>query len=209
MKRYITLGADENGYVYWLQIFEDGSWVRNSLGLSTSCGVIRPVSREDYEYVTGNPESAKDIWQSCVADDKTELGLEEWFNEYVSEGDQFDESFVFELLDDERNPTVGKHKLSIMKRMYEEDETEESDNIVSSDGIWDEDGHPMSFRRRVELALVESNDVASVDNVNDVCHWEASGIFPPKRPFVVEFAPKELLDEYYAHLRKTYKGFEE
>lgn len=37
--------------------------------------------------------------------------------------------------------------------------------------------------------------------------WEAAGVFPPKKPFVVEFAPKELLEEYYAHLRKTCKEF--
>lgn len=29
-----------------------------------------------------------------------------------------------------------------------------------------------------------------------------------RKPFAVEFAPKELLEEYYAHLRKTYKEFE-
>lgn len=207
MKRYITLGADENGEVYGLELGEDGKWERNSLGLSTSCAVVRPVSREDYEYVTEDPESAKELWQSCVAADRTELGLEEWFKEYVSGDGPFDESFVFELLDDDNNPTVSKHNLSIKKRMDEDGETDESDEIVSSDGIWDENGQPMSFRRRVELALVESDDVASVDDVDDVCHWEASGWFSPKRPFVVEFAPKELLEEYYAHLRETCKEF--
>lgn len=204
MKRYITLGADENGEVYGLKLREDGKWERNSLGLSTSCAVVRPLSREDYEYMTEDPESAKELWQSCVAADKTELGLEEWFEEYVSNNDPLDASFVFELLDDESNPTVSKHNLSIRKRMDEEGETNESDYIVSSDSIWDEVGQPMSFRHRVELALVESNDVASVD---DVCHWECSGWFPPNKPFVVEFAPKELLYEYYAHLRETCKEF--
>ena len=33
-------------------------------------------------------------------------------------------------------------------------------------------------------------------------------MFPPTKPFVVEFAPKELIEEYYAHLRKTCKEFE-
>lgn len=208
MKRRITLGADENGEVYGLELGEDGRWKRNSLGLPTNCAVIRPVSRETYEYMTEDPESAKEIWQACVAGDSTELGLEEWFKEYVSDSDPFDTSFVSELLDDEDNPTVHKHNLSIEKRMDEDGETDGSDDIVGSDGIWDENGQPMSFRRRVELALVECDDVTSVESEDDVYAWECSGWFPPKRPFVVEFAPKELLEEYYAHLRETSKEFE-
>jgi len=211
MERYITLGADESGEVYGLEIGADGRFVLNSLGLSTSCAVIRPITKEMYEYITEDPESAKELWKLCVADDRTELGLEEWFEEYVSKDELFDESFVYQLLDDEDNPTVRKHNLSIKKRIEEEieeeddDEAEEDDCLVRSDYIWDEDGQPMSFRRRVELALVESDVFTSVD---DVCHWEASGVFPPKRPFVLEFAPKELLEEYYAHLRETYKEFD-
>ena len=107
MSKYITLGADENGQVYGLELGKDGKWERNSLGYSTSCAVVRPLSKENYEYVTEDPESAKEIWQSCVAAGKTELGLEAWFKEYVSNDDPFDASFVFELLDDESNPTVA------------------------------------------------------------------------------------------------------
>lgn len=207
MDRYVTLGADEDGQVYGLEVGTDNDWMRNSLGYSTSCVVIRPVNRETYQYMTEDPQSAKEIWQQVVAADQTELGLEDWFREYCGSNDVFDMSFVYGLLDDDDNPTVSKHKLSIKKRIDEDGETDKSDYVVSSDGIWDEDGQPMSFRRRVELALVESDDVASVDDVNDVCHWESAGFFPPKKPFVVEFAPKKLLKEYYAHLRKTYKEF--
>ena len=210
MERYITLGADEYGEVYGLQLGEDGSWRRNSMGYSTSCAVVRPLSKETYEYVTENPESAKEIWQSCVAADKTELGLKEWFKAYVSDDDPFDASFVFELLDDEDNPTVREHNLSVAKRIdegCETDESDESDEIASPDGIWDEDGQPMSFRRRVKLALLESPDVRA-DNEDDLYEWECSGWFPPRKPFVVEFAPKKLLEEYYAHLRRTCKEFE-
>ena len=208
MSRYVTLGADEDGQVYGLELGTDNDWMMNSLGLPTSCVVIRPVSRETYEYMTEDPQSEKETWQMAVASDQTELGLEDWFEEYRNSDNQFDMSFVYDLLEDDDNPTVRKHNLSIKKRMDEDVETDGSDYIVSSDGIWDEDGQPMSFRRRVELALVESDDVASVDDVNDVCHWESAGFFPPKKPFVVEFAPKKLLKEYYAHLRKTYKEFE-
>lgn len=208
MNRYITLGADENGYVYGLELKEDGNWRHNSLGYSTSCHVVRPVSKETYEYMTEDPESAKELWQSCVAADRTEFGLNEWFEEYVANDDVFDKSFVFELLEDESNPTVRKHNLSIKKRMDEDGETDESDGVISSDGVWDEDGNPMSFRHRVELALVESPAV-DVSDEDDVYEWESAGWFPPKKPFAVEFAPKKLLEEYYAHLRKTCKEFEE
>ena len=204
MSRYITLGADENGEVYGLKLGEDGKWERNSSGLSTSCAVVRPMSREYYEYFTEDPESAKDIWQACVGADRTELGLKDWFEEYVSNEDPFDASFVFELLNDEDNPTVHRHNLSVKKRIEEtiDDAIDEAD-----DDVWGEDGQPISFREHLKKVLLESPDT-SITCEDDVYKWESSGWFPPKRPFVVEFAPKELLEEYYAHLRKTYKEFE-
>lgn len=183
MIRYITLGADENGEVYGLELGEDGKWERNSLGYSTSCAVVRPVSKETHDYVTEDPESAKDLWQSCVAADRTELGLEEWFKEYVANDDPFDASFVFELLDDESNPTVAPF------------------------GRSDANDGSSGFREHLKKVLLESPDT-SIEYEDDVYDWESSGWFPPKKPFVVEFAPKELLEEYYAHLRKTYKEFE-
>lgn len=183
MERYITLGADENGEVYGLELKEDGSWRHNSLGYSTSCAVVRPMSKEDYEYVTKDPESARDLWQDCVANGRTELGLKEWFKEYVSDDDPFDASFVFELLDDESNPTVAPF------------------------GRSDANDGSSGFREHLKKALLESPDT-SITCEDDVYGWESSGFFPPKKPFAVEFAPKELLEEYYAHLRKTYKEFE-
>jgi len=176
MKRYITLGADENGQVYGLELGEDGGWRHNSLGYCMSCDVIRPVSKERYEYMTEDPESAKELWQSCVAADRTELGLEEWFNEYISNDNPFDVSSVSELLDYGGNPTVAKHG--------------------------------PDFRKYLERRLVRARKVTEVVCEDDVYEWEASGFFPPKRPFVVELAPKALLEKYYAHLRKTCKEFE-
>jgi hypothetical protein len=180
MSTYITLGADENGEVYGLEIGEDGKWEHNSLGLSTSCAVIRPVSKETYEYVTEDPKSAKDLWQACVAAGKTELGLEEWFKEYTAYDEPFDVSFVSDLLDDENNPTVRRHDLSIKERI-------------------DEDGQPLSFREHVKKVLLESPDV-NVSGEDDVYEWESSGWFSPSKPFVVEFAPHDLIEEYYLHL---------
>lgn len=207
MTRYITLGADENGEVYGLELGKNGKWKRNPLGYSTSCVVIRPVTKANYEYMTEDPESVEDLWKAAVAAGRTQKGLDDWFEEIDAE-ELMDKSFVYELLEDEDNPTVSKHNLSVRKRTDEDDGTDESDDIVSSDGIWDEDGQPMSFRRRVELALVESDEVPDIESEDDMYEWEASGWFQPKRPFVVEFAPKELLEEYYAHLRKTVKEFE-
>lgn len=183
MSKYITLGADENGQVYGLELGKDGKWERNSLGYSTSCAVVRPLSKENYEYATEDPESAKDLWQACVAEGRTELGLEEWFEEYVSNDDPFDASFVFELLDDESNPTVAPY------------------------GRSDANDGSSGFREHLKKALLESPDT-TISCEDDVYSWECSGWFPPKRPFAVEFAPKELLEEYYAHLRKTCKEFE-
>lgn len=186
MSRYITLGADEDGQVYGLELNGDETWIRNPLGYSTSCVVIRPMNQKTYEYIMEDPESVKDLWQMCVAADKTEKGLEEWFDDYKCSDDMFDKSFVSDLLDDEDNPTVSNW---------------EENRIV------DEDYEFASFREYVEDALINSDNVTGVEGKNDVCEWEASGAFPPKKPFVVEFAPRNLLDEYYAHLRKTYKEF--
>ena len=183
MSRYITLGADENGQVYGLELGEDGKWKRTLLGLSPWCAVVRPMSRKDYEYVTEDPESAKEIWQACVAKGRTELGLKAWFKKYVLSDDPFDASFVFELLDDESNPTVAPF------------------------GRSDANDGSSGFREHLTKALLESPDT-SITCEDDVYNWESSGWFPPKKPFVVEFAPKELLEEYYVHLRKTYKKFE-
>lgn len=183
MSKYITLGADEEGQVYGLELNEDGSWKHNSLGYYTSCDVIRPVTKDMYEYVTEDPESARDLWKGCVAAGRTELGLDEWFKEYVTYDDPFDKSSVFELLDDESNPTVAPFGRS-----------------DANDGT-------SGFREHLKKALLEST-ATSVECEDDVYDWESSGWFPPKKPFVVEFAPKELLEEYYAHLRKTYREFE-
>ena len=174
MARYITLGADENGEVYGLELGEDGKWERNSLGLSTSCAVVRPVSKENYEYMTEDPQSVKEWWQAAVQDDRTELGLDDWFEE-LDKDELRDTSFTFELLDDVDNPTVAKH-------------------------------YP-DFRKYLERRLVRARRVTGVSCGDDVYDWESSGWFPPRRPFVVKFAPKELLEEYYAHLRETYKEF--
>ena len=183
MDRYITIGADENGEVYGLEVDETGKWKRNPLGLSTSCAVIRPMTRAIYKYITEDPLSAKEIWRQAVSADKTILGLADWFEEYVSYDDPFDTSFVFELLDDENNPTIAPFGMS-----------------DANDGT-------SKFREHVTKVFLESPDVG-VSDEDDVAAWEASGLFPPKKPFVVEFAPKELLEEYYAHLRETSKEFE-
>lgn len=182
MDRYITLGADENGEVYGLELNEDGSWRRNPLGLSTSCAVIRPVTKWSYEYMTEDPQSVKEWWQAAVQDDKTELGLADWFEE-IDKDDLLDTSFVFELLDDESNPTVAPF------------------------GRSDANDGSSGFREHLKKALLESPDT-SIECEDDVYSWEASGVFPPRRPFVVEFAPKGLLEEYYAHLHETYGEFE-
>jgi hypothetical protein len=182
MSRYITLGADEQGQVYGLELNDDETWRRDPMGYSTSCVVISPMDSRTYEYITEDPASAKDMWQQSVASDFTEKGLEEWFDDYKYSADMLDESFVSDLLDSEDNPTVsqwGKNCLA------------------------DEDNEFESFREFLEDSLIYSDEVVGVECKDDVCKWEASGCFPPKRPFVLELAPRKLLDEYYAHLKST------
>lgn len=181
MDRYVTLGADEDGQVYGLEVGTDNDWIRNSLGYSTSCVVIRPVNRETYEYLTEDPQSAKERWQMDVAADQTELGLEDWFREYCGSNDVFDKSFVYGLLEDGENLTVKK---------------------------WNAKHKDETFRLHVEQSILDSPLCPSLQTAYEIHDWESAGLFPPKKPFVVEFAPKKLLKEYYAHLRKTYKEFE-
>lgn len=180
MERYITLGADKNGEVYGLQLGKDGKWERNSLGLSTSCFVIRPVTKENYKYLTEDPQSVKEQWQQAVQADQTEKGLDDWFKE-IDTDELMDKSFVYELLEDEDNPTIAKYR--------------RSREFVAS------------FREWLQWGLVNSGKVPGVESEDDVYEWEASGWYPPTEPFAVEFAPKAVLEEYYAHLRETCKEF--
>ena len=51
--------------------------------------------------------------------------------------------------------------------------------------------------------MINSDEVSVIECGDDVYEWEASGFFSPDRPFVLEFATREILDEYYAHLKST------
>ena len=182
MSRYITLGADRRGEVYGLEVNDDGTWRRNSLGLSTNCVVIRPVTKANYEYMTEDPESVEDLWKSAVAAGQTQQGLDDWFKAFDAD-ELMDMSWVFELLEDNDNPAV---------KAWGSAQPAES-------GV--------DFRDHVADALINSAGVEGVESEDDVYEWEASGCFPPSEPFAVEFAPKAVLEEYYAHLRETSKEF--
>ena len=187
MSRYITLGADRDGEVYGLEVNDDGTLRRNPLGCSTSCAVIRPVTKANYEYMTEDPESVEDLWKAAVAAGETQKGLDDWFKDTDAE-ELMDKSFVHELLENADNLTV---------------------NWWHDDRVADGDHHNDTFRQYVEERLVESDEVPNIESKDDVHEWEASGCFPPTEPFAVEFAPKAVLEEYYAHLRETYKEFKE
>ena len=208
MKTHITLGADRLGQVYGLEIREDGRWKHNSIGYSTSCDVIRPVTKADYEYLTEDPESFKEWWQQAVIADRTEKGLDDWIKEIDVE-ELIDTSGVFELLEDNDNPTVKAHAEAIRARIDALDDGDEAEgeDEAGSSAVFDRDGQFMPFRRRVELSLLECDKVSGINSEDDVYEWESSGWFPPTEPFVVEFAPRELLDEYYEHLRNTCEEF--
>lgn len=192
MSTYVTLGADKDGYVYGIEIGKDGKFIRNPLGYATPCTVVRPVSQEQYDYITEVPDSIKDVWKSAVVDDRTELGLQEFFNQ-IDETDRFDDSGVFELLEDMDNPVVAEWT-NAMRAEGELDDSDEED--------W-----ALNFNDHMRKLLVNNESVTKINSDADIVRFEAAGWFPPEEPFVVEFAPKELLEEYYAHLRETYKAF--
>lgn len=189
--RYITIGIDRRGEVYGLNLKsgKEDDFEKNSLGYSTSCAVIRPVDQRTLEYYREDTESIKDLWKLAVENDKTELGLDDFFKDELSEcGSVFgddegwpskDESFCDDLLLDEDNPTVKTY------------------------GYTDD-----SLRAYVEKCIRESPliDTRNVDR-HSIATWESSGWFPPKEPFVVELAPHEFLEKYYRHLEETYPEF--
>lgn len=190
MSWYITLGVDENSEVFGLEINpadnERGwDWRVNPAGYSTSCVVIRPVTKDILVYNRDDAESLRDVWKAAVSSDNTDLGLDEYFEEALSESASVlhddegwpckDESFCEELLIDETNPTIEKWSK-------------------------DKDGCD-TFREFVEKKIYE--EIPG----HEIATWESAGWYPPTKPLVIELAPRWLLDEYYEHLAKTDNDF--
>ena len=153
MSRYVTLGADENGEVYGVEINDRRKWSRNPFGFHTSCVVIRPVTKDTFEYLTEDPDSAKELWKSAVEADRTEDGLEEWFADYVSNYDVLDKSFVWDLLEDVSNPSIIEYN-----------------NAAKNKGE--------SFKDFVEGSITGSKKCPKQNSGFDVYEWESSGLFP-------------------------------
>lgn len=196
METLITLGVDKGGLVYGLNIKaadnERGwDWERNPAGYSTSCDVIRPVPEDILEYMRKNPYSVRERWKESVAEDKTNLGLEDFFNRCLEESSERvwchegwprkDESFCYELLEDPVNPTL------------------------KAGGFHGDDENGGDFRKHVEKLIVGSDAIDL--KREDIATWECAGCFPPDEPFVIELAPRWILDEYYAHLAEKHRGF--
>lgn len=196
MRRYVTMGIDEEGQVYGLELAEGGGdgFRVNPLGLSTSCVVIRPVSSDTMAYYQGDRESVREWWQVAVSDGQTELGLEDFFKEKMGDDGRDgvwydeswpgkDESWCHELLEDPENPTL------------------------KAGGFKGDDFNGGDFRKHVEKLILDSEDI-DLDR-DGLVTWEASGCWPPEKPFLIELAPREYLDAYYAHLVKTVPKFKE
>lgn len=186
--KWITIGISREGEVYGLELNADGTdFDRNSLGYSTSCAVIRPVTRETLDYYRDDMDSVKDIWKDAVANDKTEDSLEDYFESLLPDCESVfstndeawpfkDESFCEDLLIDMDNPTVKTYFLI-------------ADNL----------------RQCVEDAIMENPDIKTPNG--EIATWECAGWFPPKEPFVVELADHELIERYYKHLEETDREF--
>lgn len=208
MSRYVTLGIDKIGQVYGLELNDDGSWRRNPLGYDTSCVVVRPVSERMFDELTTDADTIRDLWKESINADRTDKGLDEFFEEAMSECGEDgwpckDESFVYELLDDEYNPAI-KAWNELRDR-----EIEKLPDDYDEECPWfDDDGQPMSFRKRVESILEGTHGEDGLPMCDDVPvkTWESAGWWSPDVPFAVELADRGLLDEYYDHLRKTKKN---
>lgn len=209
---YITLGIDADGCVYGLELEEDGSWRRNSLGASTSCAVIRPVGAKELSERRTDSETVLEDWKMAVADNATQLGLDEYFQQWLEEcgsGEDYpgkDASWVYELLEDPGNPALEafQEEAQGLQANCEEcsaTRCEECDKVPG----WMADSTEPVFRDKVDWLVCNETDFGLGDD--QVGTWEADGWYPPSCPFVVELAPREVLDEYYEHLAKWYPAF--
>ena len=215
MKRTMTLGVDKHGQVYGIAVDENGEFVPNSLGYSTSCYVIRPVSQDTLDYLRNDEESVLEIWQMAVGDDTTRLGLKDFFEELNNaecENSCFDpgewwlmkdESWCLQILLDTDNPTVDAFIERRDKAIGLHDDLDLDDAEV-----WylDSGGEPVSFRGYVENLIYENLDIPE-NQKGGIATWESSGWFSPKEPFAIELAPKEFLEKYYRHLAEKDNEF--
>ena len=151
-------------------------------GDRSGCAVVRPVEYEVLRYFLENPDSVKEAWKQDVAVDATEYGLLEYFEKYI---DRFipadagdypgkDKTFVPEVLEDKVNPTVVR--------------------VESDTG--------MTFRKFAET-MIRATPEIEVQGKDKIVTWEAAGWFHPMERLVVELAPAEILEPYYAELEET------
>lgn len=151
-------------------------------GDTSGCAVVRPVEYEVLRYFLENPDSVKEAWKQAVADDSTEYGLYEYFEKYIERfipadaGDYpgKDKTWVSEVLEDAENPTVRQ--------------------IESATGS--------TFRKFAET-MIKATPKVEFHNKDKIVTWECSGWFHPMERLVVEFAPAEILEPYYAMLAET------
>lgn len=108
MKHYRPLGMDNEGKIYALEIDENTKKpVWNSLGYSTSCAVIRPVSEGLLEAYKTDIDYYRDDWKEAVRADLTEDSLEDFAKSQLAECDgdeEFpwkDDSFVDDIIGDD------------------------------------------------------------------------------------------------------------
>lgn len=225
MKTYATMGIDDEGQVYGLEIeWSDDAhgfdWVRNSLGLSTSCMVVRPVKGKDLTDFRVDEQSVRDVWIDAVRSGDTDDGLREWFEQAMEEVAEscvfgFDEAYPFkdeswcrELLIDPGNPTIESHQAELDKlyawcgECEKECLCQECHDVPGWYAECSYQGEGDTFRDKVDWLVEHETDFGEKPAT-----WEAAGWWTPKKPFVVELGPRWLLDEYYKHLSETSDEF--
>jgi len=224
MRTYVTMGIDDDGQVYGLEVApaynaHGFDFVRNSLGSSTSCVVVRPVTGKDLSDFRVDEESVRDVWVETVRSGETNDGLQEWFEQAMEEASEssvfgFDEVYPFkdeswcrELLIDPENPTIEANQAEIDALDAKCRECEKGCSCEECHDVpdWYAEGTDQgdtTFRDKVEW-LVEHETGFNEKPAT----WESAGWWPPKKKFTVELGPRWLLDEYYEHLSETSDEF--
>ena len=104
--RNIALGMGKDGQIYAIRVDESGKPIWNPLGYSTSCDVIRPVSRERLQELREDTELYREEWKLAVKDDRTDESLDDFVDSLLADypGDENfpykDESYVDDIIGD-------------------------------------------------------------------------------------------------------------
>ena len=85
------LGVKNNELVVLEYTFEDGDNFKGTVGYTMS-----PITQSYIDERKSFDYAEKYMWQEAVANDSTELGFEDWWEEQVDECDMYDQLFPYD-----------------------------------------------------------------------------------------------------------------